>query len=196
VSTHRAVFLDRDGVINGLTPDPTSGRRESPLHAADVVLLDGVAQAMQELASASFLLIGASNQPAAAKGTVSQGELVAVHERVISLLQADGASFDDFYICWHHPDGTDPTLGGTCDCRKPAPGMLLAAAHEHDIDLERSWMVGDSDSDVVAGSAAGVRTVLIEHSDSLHRRQGAAGSTLVAADLPAAVRALLDCVGR
>jgi len=196
VSGRRAVFLDRDGVINALVPDPLTGELESPLRADDVVLLDGAAAALRALADGGFLLVGVSNQPAAAKQTVPLAELEAVQERVLALLCDQGATFDDFRICWHHPDGTDPLLAGGCDCRKPAPGMLLEAAAAGGIDLPASWMVGDSDTDVLAGAAAGTRTVLIEHPGSAHRRGGAASPTFVAADLRAAAAVLLDLTSR
>jgi D-glycero-D-manno-heptose 1,7-bisphosphate phosphatase len=196
VSARRAVFLDRDGVIDALVPDSLSGLPESPLHADEVVLLAGVAGAMRHLAGAGFLLVGVSNQPAAAKGTVPLAELQAVQERVVALLHEQGASFDDFRICWHHPDSADPMLGGSCDCRKPEPGMLLDAARAGGIDLGTSWMVGDGDSDVIAGAAAGTRTVLIEHEPSAHKRTGAGTPTLRAADLPAAVSKVLDVTSR
>jgi D-glycero-D-manno-heptose 1,7-bisphosphate phosphatase len=196
VSSRRAVFLDRDGVINALVADPQTGRPESPLRAADVALLSGVGEALSELAAAGFMLVGASNQPAAAKGTVSHAQLVGVQERVLALLSAEGVVFDDFRICWHHPEGTDPELRAACECRKPAPGMLLDAARAHDISLASSWMVGDSSADVLAGSAAGTRTVLIEHRASAHRRRQKSPATLIAADLPAAVRLLFAYDGR
>lgn len=196
MSGRAAVFLDRDGVLNALVADPVSGRPESPLHPDDVVLLDGVPAAMRAIADAGFLLVGASNQPAAAKQTVQLAQLEAVQRRVIDLLAQQGARFDDFRVCWHHPDGVDPSLGGLCDCRKPAPGMLLDAARANGIDLAASWMVGDGDSDVAAGAAAGTRTVLLEHSPSAHKRSAASAPTLRAADLAAAVAMLLDPASR
>lgn len=196
MSGRRAVFLDRDGVINALVDDPERGRPESPLRATDVALLHGVGEALHELASAGFLLVGASNQPAAAKGAATREQLIAVQQRVTGLLAAQGVAFDDFRICWHHPEGSDPELGIACDCRKPEPGMLRDAARAHNIDLAHSWMIGDSDSDVLAGLAAGTRTVLIEHPASTHRRRQGGAPTLVAPDLPAAVPMLLDWDGR
>jgi D-glycero-D-manno-heptose 1,7-bisphosphate phosphatase len=196
LSQRRAVFLDRDGVINDLVADPLTGRPESPLRPADVALLGGAGAAMRALAAAGFLLVGVSNQPAAAKQTVTLSQLEAVQARVLELLREQGAAFDDFRICWHHAQGSDPVLGTPCDCRKPAPGMLLAAAASADIDLHASWMVGDSDSDVLAGVAAGTRTVLIAHPGSAHKRSGAVEPTLIAADLPAAADALLDMASR
>jgi D-glycero-D-manno-heptose 1,7-bisphosphate phosphatase len=195
MTAKRAVFLDRDGVINELVPDPATGLPESPLEVNDVELLSGVADSMQDLAAAGFLLVGASNQPAAAKGLASRAQLAVVQERVLALLAEQGASFDDFLICPHHPDSSDPELGGPCDCRKPAAGMLRDAAAAHQIDLRASWMIGDSDTDVEAGTAAGARTVLVEHAASAHKR-GASSPTLVATDLPSAAAMVLATDGR
>jgi D-glycero-D-manno-heptose 1,7-bisphosphate phosphatase len=196
VSPRAAVFLDRDGVINGLVPDPRAGVPESPLRQEDVVLLDGVAGAIRSLAAQGFVLVGVSNQPAAAKQTVTLAQLEAVQERVLALLAAEHAVLDDFRICWHHPEGTDPVLGVECGCRKPAPGMLLDAARANDIDLAASWMIGDTDADVLAGAAAGARTVLVEHPPSAHKRTGASAPTLRAGDLREAVAALGDEASR
>ena len=179
----RAVFLDRDGVLNQLVAEPGSGRAESPLAAADVVLMEGAAAAAARLAGAGYLLVGVSNQPAAAKGTIPFEQLAQVQARVLALLAADGVTFDAFEVCWHHPDAVVEELSGPCDCRKPAPGMLLAAAAALDIDLADSWMVGDSDIDVLAGQAAGTRTVLVENPASAHRRSAAATPDATAADL-------------
>ncbi len=132
-----AAFIDRDGVINELVADGAGGSPESPLHVADVRLVPGAAAALRRLADAGWRLVGVSNQPAAAKGTISLDELHAVHARVIELLAAEGVRFDDFRLCLHHPDGVVPELAGPCDCRKPAPGMLLDAARAGGIDLER-----------------------------------------------------------
>jgi D-glycero-D-manno-heptose 1,7-bisphosphate phosphatase len=166
----RAVFVDRDGVINGLVPDETTGLPESPLDPQAVALLPGAATALRLLRSHGFALVGVSNQPAAAKRTVDRQTLDDVQRRVVALLANEGATFDAFKICFHHPDGSDPNLGRACNCRKPAPGMLLEAAAELDIDLAQSWMVGDTDGDVEAGSTAGCQTVLVETPGSEHKR--------------------------
>jgi D-glycero-D-manno-heptose 1,7-bisphosphate phosphatase len=190
-----AAFLDRDGVLNALVPDPDSGRPESPLRPADVWLLSGAAAAARCLAEAGFALVGISNQPAAAKGKVAVEELLAVQERVLERLTAEGAHFDGFRLCLHHPEGVVPELSGTCDCRKPAPGMLLDAAADLDLDLAASWMIGDTDADVAAGAAAGCRTVLVENSDSAHKRHSDAAADLRAPDLPRAVGLILSREG-
>ena len=183
-----AVFLDRDGVITEPVPDPRLGTWESPYRTEDVALVPGAAAALRDLRAAGFLLIGISNQPAAAKGSVSLEDLAAVHERTVSLLAADGTRLDDWRYCHHHPDGTVAGLAGPCDCRKPQPGLLLAAAADHGIDLAGSWMIGDGDADVFAGQAAGTRTVLVEHARTTHRRTRAARPTLRADALHLAAR--------
>jgi D-glycero-D-manno-heptose 1,7-bisphosphate phosphatase len=185
------VFVDRDGVINELVADPLSGRPESPLMAPDVALIDGAAAALRRLSGAGWRLIGVSNQPAAAKGIVPLLQVHAVQEYVIELLRGEGLHFDDFRLCLHHPEGVVPELTGECNCRKPAPGMLLDAAAGLGVDLAASWMVGDTDVDVFAGRAAGCRTVLVAHPGSAHRRSGAAMPDATAADLGAAAEIIL-----
>jgi D-glycero-D-manno-heptose 1,7-bisphosphate phosphatase len=168
--TRPAVFLDRDGVLTELVLDPASDTFESPLRPEDVALIPGAAEAARSIARAGFLLVGVTNQPAAAKQTVSLDVLEAVQATVVALLADRGVVFDAWRICPHHPEGTDPVLGGDCDCRKPAPGMLISAARELGIDLADSWMIGDTDADVTAGRAAGCRTILIELAPSTHKR--------------------------
>jgi D-glycero-D-manno-heptose 1,7-bisphosphate phosphatase len=185
-----AVFLDRDGVIVEPVPDALLGTDESPYRAQDVALVAGATEAIRALRERGFLLVGISNQPAAAKGNATLEALRDVHARTVQLLAAAGASLDDWRYCFHHPAGVDPDLGVACDCRKPAPGLLLAAAEDHGIDLARSWMVGDSDSDVVAGAAAGTRTVLVEHPRSGHRRSETSAATFTVADLKTATSAI------
>ncbi|MGH2854479.1 MAG: D-glycero-alpha-D-manno-heptose-1,7-bisphosphate 7-phosphatase [Solirubrobacteraceae bacterium] len=187
-----AVFLDRDGVLNEGVPDPDSGALESPLGVADVRLLPGAAAAVRELARAGYALVCVSNQPAAAKGKATVAELLAVHERVLELLAREDARIDASYLCPHHPEGVVAALSGPCPCRKPAPGMLLAAADTLGLDLGASWLLGDTDTDVSAGSAAGCRTVLIEYPGSAHKRAGEASPDLLAADLAGGVARLLD----
>lgn len=183
----RAVFLDRDGVLNALVPDPESGRPESPLHAMDTELLPDAPAAVDALRRAGWLVVVVSNQPAAAKGKATLAALQAVHHKVRDALPP----IDGWRYCLHHPDGTDDRLAGPCLCRKPAPGLLIEAAFELELDLAASWLVGDSDTDIAAGIAAGCRTLLVEHPDSAHRRSGSAEADWHAADLPGAVRTIL-----
>jgi D-glycero-D-manno-heptose 1,7-bisphosphate phosphatase len=146
---NRAVFLDRDGVINRKLPEGQYVTTWGKMH-----FLPDVARAIALLNRAGFRVIVVSNQRCVAKGLVGAGSLEAIHQRMREELEAAGARIDEIYYCPHekHP---------ACACRKPAPGMLLAAALAHHIDLTASWMIGDSDVDMQAGKNAGCRTARI-----------------------------------
>lgn len=137
-------------------------------HPDQVKLLDGAAEALKELKSLGYKLVVVSNQSAVARGTVSEEMLERIHERMRELLALRGASLDGIYYCPYHPEGVIPEYAKDSDWRKPEPGMLLAAAEEMDIDLDRSWMVGDEPCDVGAGRKAGCRTVLIRSGPASH----------------------------
>jgi len=143
-----AVFLDRDGTIieevNYLR-DPEAVR-----------LLPGAAEGMRALQAGGFALVVVTNQSAVARGLLSRAGLHAVHLRLREELRAAGVRLEGIEFCPHHPDFT-----GACSCRKPADGMLRRAAHRFDLDLARSYLVGDSRSDLEAGRRAGCRTVLV-----------------------------------
>ena len=176
----KAVFVDRDGVVNEPVWDARTESFESPYRPEDVALVPGAADALARLRDAGYRLVLVSNQPAAAKGNVTRAALDAVHERVAEVLRNEGVHLDGVYYCHHHPDFTGP-----CDCRKPAPGLLLRAADELGLELEESWMIGDADTDVAAAHAAGSLAVLVAHPRTAHRRNGAVGD-LTAPDLAGA----------
>jgi D-glycero-D-manno-heptose 1,7-bisphosphate phosphatase len=168
--------------------DAGSGLPESPYRVSDVRLLEGAAEAVEVLARAGAAIGVVSNQPAAAKGIHTRAQLAAVHAEVERQLSEAGASIAVWRYCFHHPVSTDPELGRACDCRKPAPGLILEAAAELGIgDLASSWVVGDSDVDIEAGRAAGCRTVLVETAATAHRRsRGVTADHRVAGVLDAA----------
>lgn len=195
MTDRRAVFIDRDGTINELVAEAGTGGPESPLRPQDVELIQGAPEGLLRLAEAGWLLVGVSNQPAAAKGAIGLEQLLATHSRVLELLAARGVRFDDFRLCLHHPQGTLPELTRVCECRKPAPGMLREAAGALGVDLARSWLIGDTDSDIAAGQAAGCATILIEHPGSAHKRRGDIAPDAVAKDLYAAAELLLAQAG-
>lgn len=185
----KTAFLDRDGTLNAVVANPELGRAESPLDPRAVALIDGAPDAVRRLRDAGFLVVVVSNQPGAAKAETTLAGLRAVHERVAALLAEQDASPDAWRYCLHSPRGTVEHLAGPCPCRKPAPGMLLAASVELGCDLGRgSWMIGDTDADAGAGAAAGCSTILLEHPPSAHRRgddtpaDGRAGSLAEAVD--------------
>jgi D-glycero-D-manno-heptose 1,7-bisphosphate phosphatase len=191
VTAASAIFLDRDGVINELVLDRASGRHESPYAAADVRLAAGAVDGLHVLARLGVPVVVVSNQPAAAKGTATREQLRGVHDEIERLLRSEGIAIDDYRYCFHHPDGLDAELGVRCTCRKPAPGMVITAASELGVaDLSASWLIGDSDVDVLAGRSAGCRTILVEDPASRHRRSGVEADAR-APDLAAAANVVL-----
>lgn len=157
----KAVFLDRDGVINryaGFVRRPD-----------EFVLLDGAAEGVRKINASGYLAVLATNQPVIARGEVSYSGLDEIHRKMETLLGQQGAFLDALYFCPHHPHGgyagEIPALKIECDCRKPKPGMLLRAAKDYNIDLSASWMVGDDERDIQAGRAAGCKTALIGGGD-------------------------------
>ncbi len=131
------------------------------MRPGDVRLLPGAAAAARRLKALGFLLILVSNQGAAAKGKVGLGSLWQVQSRFNALLAEEGVTLDAEYYSFSHPAGTVPGLSGPSLDRKPSPYNLLIAAARFDIDLGRSWMIGDRETDVACGRAAGVRTIRV-----------------------------------
>ena len=133
----------------------------------NVRLLDGVAEALSRLRDAGYPVIVVTNQSGIARGYLSEEELETIHKRMADLLRTRDAAVDAIYYCpyLNGPDAVVEEYRRASDLRKPGPGMFLLAAKERNIDLEASWMIGDSDRDMQAGRAAGCRTILIgEHS--------------------------------
>ena len=163
----RALFLDRDGILNHLVYYSSTEEWEAPRSVEDLVMVDGVVEPLRRLADAGWLLVVITNQPSHAKGKVSKESLLAVHESLISRLSVPVSAS---YVCFHHPEGVVPELTIACNCRKPGTRFLLQAAEELEINLANSWMVGDQDSDLLCGRAAGCRVALIPHAGSEHKR--------------------------
>ena len=155
----KAIFLDRDGTINKYVGFLRN--------INDFELIDGVAEAIRKINESGYLAIVVTNQPVIARGEVSFEELEEIHNKMETLLGKEGAYLDAIYYCPHHPhkgyEGERPELKIDCDCRKPKPGMLLKAATDFNIDLSRSWMVGDGENDIQAGINAGCKTVLLSN---------------------------------
>ncbi len=166
---NRAVFLDRDGVINAALYDPAEGKLDTPYRLEDFRLLPGVGRAVRAINEMGFLAVVVSNQPGVAKGKCDYAFLEAVNAELTARLARQRAHLDAIYYCLHHPDAVDESLRIDCDCRKPKPGLLLRAARELDIDLASSFMLGDSLKDIEAGLAAGCQTSLVDGRRSYFR---------------------------
>lgn len=147
-----AAFLDRDGVLNC-----DSGYVWRP---EDFHWMPGAQRAVKRLNDAGYLVFVVTNQAGVARGLYKPADVEALHRWVNGVLGKSGAHIDAFYYCPHHPD-----FGRSCDCRKPAPGMLLRAMREWLVDRERSFMIGDKDIDMEAAKAAGVRGLRFDGGD-------------------------------
>ena len=147
------MFLDRDGTIT--TP------RRYPSRPDDLILQPGIGPPLHALQSAGFALVVVTNQSGLARGMFPESALAPMHQRLRELLAPHDVQLDGIYVCPHHPDAKVLHLRVVCPCRKPAPGMLLQAAHDLDLVLSESWMIGDSACDIDAGRRSGTRTALI-----------------------------------
>lgn len=160
----KAVFLDRDGVLNEMVYDETHGVMDSPMLPSQVRAVRGAGSLLRGLRRRGYFVCVATNQPGIAKGTLTLKRLEAIHAKLARLLAEEGGRWDDLRFCPHHPAGgarPRKRYVRDCACRKPKPGLLLAAAKAHGLDLGASWMVGDGLTDIRAGRAAGCRTILV-----------------------------------
>jgi D-glycero-D-manno-heptose 1,7-bisphosphate phosphatase len=178
-----AVFLDRDGTIN------------HEVHylsrVEDLELIPGAAKAIARLNKAGIPVIVITNQSGIARGILNEDDLLALHEALVAMLAAQGAHVQGFYFSPYHPDGQGDYKADS-DCRKPEPGMLLAACEDFAIQPEDSVMIGDKLVDVVAGKRAGARTVLVRtgHGKTESAMPEATQADFIAEDLPSAVEKL------
>ena len=153
----KAIFMDRDGVINKNVKNLSSPK--------DFVMFPDVPTAIKKINNAGYLVIIVTNQPNISKGFCTFKDLENIHNKMKKLLYKYGAKVDEIYVCPHHPEkgfeGEITELKFDCKCRKPKPGLLLQAIKEQGINPKDSWMIGDSDSDIIAGKSAGCRTVFL-----------------------------------
>lgn len=187
-----AIFLDRDGVINELVFYSDTGENESPRSPEDVRIFPHAVLALEQLLKQGWPLVLVSNQPSYAKGKTSLENLKAVHDYIAAYLRSYSIVLTDSYYCYCHPQGIVSEYTRVCDCRKPRPGMLLEAETAHNIDLKRSWMIGDSDNDIMCGQSVGCQTILIEYALSAHKRNKAVHPTRICDNLLQAVRIIIE----
>lgn len=172
--SNRAVFLDRDGTV---AKDVSYCSRPE-----DFKLFLWTARAVKQLKGHGFKVIVVTNQSGVGRGYFTEETLIKIHNKMKKELAKEGAFVDGIYYCPHHPDDK-------CDCRKPKPGLIIWAAQENDIDLERSFVVGDLPFDIGLGKAAGTNTILVGHSPS--DEAIALESDAIVPDLQAATQAIL-----
>ena len=151
----RAVFLDRDGVIN-------KERKNYVKNLEEFEIFNGVSKAIKILKEKNFLVIIITNQSAINRNLLTKDKLDEIHNHLQEILKKDNTSFDAIYYCPHKPEEN-------CDCRKPKPGLLLRAAKDHKIDLKNSFFIGDSITDIEAANAAGCNGILLENNSLLEK---------------------------
>lgn len=173
-----AVFLDRDGTVNV---------EKNYLHKiTDWQLVAGAENAIKQLKDVGYLVVVVSNQAGIARGMYGADDVNLLHEFVNSELAKIGTKIDAFYFCPHHPEIAIP-----CDCRKPSPKMIIEAAEALNIDLTKSWMVGDKKIDIEAGIAAGVLPILVRTGYGREEEKTLSSSIIVVDNLPAAAQFIL-----
>jgi D-glycero-D-manno-heptose 1,7-bisphosphate phosphatase len=179
----RAVFLDRDGTINI--------EKEYLYQVADFEFIPGAAEAIQLLNQAGMLVVVVTNQSGVARGYYTEEDVDKLHRHIDRELEQYGAHIDRWLYCPHHPAGRG-SYALPCNCRKPLPGMLQAAARRNDIDLENSTMIGDKLADIEAGLAAGCRTILVRTGYGAVEEKYMGAQTAVCDDLLSAVKLLME----
>jgi D-glycero-D-manno-heptose 1,7-bisphosphate phosphatase len=170
-----AIFLDRDGVIN-------QDRSDYVKSWAEFEFLPGVLEALRCLAASPYTVVIVTNQSGIGRGLVAKESIEAIHFRMLQIIRRAGGRVDAIYYCPHHPNDS-------CACRKPRPGLLIQAANDLNLDLARSWFVGNNQTDLEAALAAGVEPVLVRSGNGSGLPQLAANCVLVFDNLPHAVDA-------
>lgn len=157
IMKRKAIFLDRDGTIN---KEIGFIKNEN-----EIELLPGVCDAIRIINELGYLAIIITNQAVVARGEATIEKINEIHNKLLSILELSGAHINAIYYCPHHPSkgfiGERKEYKIVCECRKPKPGLILQAAKDYDIDIENSWMVGDSITDIMAGESAGCNTALL-----------------------------------
>lgn len=163
--SHPAVFVDRDGVINEIVWNDDIEQLDSPLKVSQFKFMDGAVEGLKKIIDKGYYVFVVTNQPAAAKGKTSLETLYDINTYMIDCLASQDVVIDDLFMCPHYPKELPETkekfLIKECDCRKPKPGLLYKAIRKYNIDLSKSYMIGDSCSDVEAGNAIGVKTIFL-----------------------------------
>ena len=193
--SHPAVFVDRDGVINEIVWNDDTEQLDSPMKVSQFAFLPGAAEAIKRIKEKGYYVFVVTNQPGAAKGKTSLSTLYDINTYMIDELSRQGAEIDDLFMCPHYPKELPATkekfLIRKCNCRKPEPGLIYRAMRKYSIDMSASYMIGDSCTDITAGSAVGLATVFIgDLKCDLCKKLGDVSPDIIASDLLDAA----DCI--
>jgi len=165
---NKAVFFDRDGVINKLVFNPKTGEYEPPHSPEDFIFKDDAIEALRKLQNNNYRLFIISNQPDFAKGKTSLENLKRVHSYFEEQLKENSIVFSSFYYCYHHPSGIIKEYAVNCSCRKPGTLFVEKAIGDYNINVLYSWFIGDRDSDILCGKNSGLSTILINNKESVN----------------------------
>lgn len=161
---NKAIFMDRDGVINELVFDRFV---RAPLSVSEYKIKDNVLEFCKEMISSGYKLFIVSNQPDYAKGYCSLKDLLEVQYHLHKILTSEGIFFTQYYYCYHHPEGVIKEYSFKCTCRKPSPYNVLKAIDKYDISQSKSFFIGDRESDMLCGKSAELNTILIKDKNSI-----------------------------
>lgn len=162
----KAIFLDRDGIVNELVFNTEHGIIDSPMIPSQVKLIHGIDKLLKRVKQLGFTTIICSNQPGIGLGKITQEKLKDITDEINTQLNLNGATIDRYYYCPHHPFAKLKEYKVVCQCRKPKIGLFLKAVKELDIDLDNSWFIGDGVDDIKAGKEAGCKTILVVNINS------------------------------
>lgn len=168
---NKAVFLDRDGVINPLVYNPKTSEYESPHCPEDFSIFPYVGNALKKLKNCGYLVIVVSNQPSYAKGKTSFENIKEIAALLESFSNEHGKVIDDYYYCYHHPDGVIAEFAKECQCRKPGTKFLKEAIEKYEVICSKSFFVGDCDTDIVCGERMELRTIKLEYKHSKDKNE-------------------------
>lgn len=163
---NKAIFLDRDGVINKLVYQKEEGIVDTPFSESQLEVAEYVPDAILELRNGGYKVIIISNQPGIAKGHYTRDTFEKIQAKMRQILAEKDAMVDDEFYCLHHPDAKNPGYKKRCSCRKPAIGMITKAAKAHNIDIKKSFFIGDGIVDLQAAKRAGCPSILIGNVNS------------------------------
>lgn len=186
----KAVFLDRDGVINELIYNETGMEYEPPHRTEDIKIIKGVAEALGKLRDNGFELFIISNQPDYAKGKTSLDNLSLVRNKFMEILNKDREIVKEDFYCYHHPEGVTDGFSIDCDCRKPKTLSVDKAVNKYEIDRSSSWMIGDRETDIECGINSLLKTILIKNKYNLYH--GKVKPDYTADDLFSAAKIILN----
>ena len=186
----KAVFLDRDGIINDLIYNELRKEYEPPHKTEDIIIFKEVKKSLSDLSDNGFELFIVSNQPDHAKGKTGLEDLLKVKNRILEILNSDKKIIKEDFYCFHHPDGVKEGYSYDCECRKPKTYFVDMAVNKYNIDRYGSWLIGDRETDIECGKNAKLKTILIKNKYNNYTYE--VKSDFEADDLSSAVKIILN----